>query len=243
MAHRLPKHKDPVVYVYLNVVTEMVYVGSSLYGLDSRHRSHRRAAARHPKLSKFYRALQDWPDEFWERTVLERCTEDQLGAVEDKWTIELNAVDSAVGYNTYLTTHNRPGDVGGQAMQDKVYTAADKLQLALNGLKAINPNATFDDVLTSRQLKQARDDKRAAFRKLTPEQKQQFFIDCGKQGAHFGDTPPDATPEVDKPNTRGSQLNTIIKRTSSPLYGLSPDERREYFRAAGRRGAAKSLVG
>lgn len=127
---------DMVVYMYLNTVTEMTYVGSSMYGLEHRHKAHLKKARAQKHRSRFYKALGAWPDEVWERIVLERCvSEQELDAAETKWVKECHALDNGVGYNTYDARYLRTSVAGGEAMKIREFTKAEKLVKSINGKK------------------------------------------------------------------------------------------------------------
>ena len=125
-----------VVYMYLNIVTEMAYVGSSMYGLEHRHKAHLKKARERPHKSRFYKALLSWPDEFWERVVLERCSSEvELDSRETHWIKECAAYDTGVGYNTHDSQYLRTSIAGGEAMKRREFTDAERAVKSLTGKK------------------------------------------------------------------------------------------------------------
>ena len=214
---------DRVVYVYLNTVTEMVYVGSSQYGLEARHAAHMKAMkTRHH--SRFYRALTDWPPEAWERMVLERCSnEGELSAAERRWIIEMNALDAAVGYNSY--DGNRQVAASLAALKRKVYTPLERAQRKANGLLGAIAHHGAEKVARNRRKSQARQERSAAYAAMTPEERVEFHRHCGKKGF--------TVSQAEKSGPTKAQRQEAWAK-------MTDEERREFFREAGRRGAQRS---
>lgn len=160
--------------MYLNQITEMVYIGSSKYGLAYRHKQHLKIC-KQDKKSKFHKALSLWPIELWDIFVLEHCnSESELDAAETKWIKECNALDSNVGYNSYDSRYLRSAIAGGEAMKKRIFTEEERnLKSEIGKLGAKLRQHTSNP----------KEKKVSAFSLLTPEEKSEFFRNCGKKGA------------------------------------------------------------
>lgn len=210
---------DMVVYMYLNTITERVYIGSAKYGLAYRHKQHLKCM-RSKRQSRFYKALASWPADCWERVVLEGCnTEEELDAAEKRWIAECCALDEAVGYNTYDSRYLRSSIAGGRAMQAREFTQAEREVKAVCGARATDPSATIESV-------KAKKAKRSAFKLLSPAEQQEFFRRAGQRGLEAARNKSAGEP------TRGER--------KAAFATMSPDERKAFFSECGRRGAAKS---
>lgn len=171
---------DRVVYMYLNTVTELVYVGSSLYGIEYRHRHHMRTVrSSKARKCRFHRALAEWPEELWVRVVLERCAdEEQLDAAERRWISTCCSLDAGVGYNTYDAHYMRQAVAGGEAMRRRGWSEEERVSLAERGrlgglIKALQKSPARVE----------RERKRAEFAAMTDEQRREYFRECGRRGA------------------------------------------------------------
>lgn len=166
--------------MYLNLVTEMIYVGASLYGLEYRHRQHLKAASL-GKSSRFYRALFRWPDWAWERVVLERCsTVEELDAAEKRWVDECSAMDDGVGYNTYDARYLKTAIAGGEAMKAREFSPAERESLSKRGKLGADKNEEVNGHTFVNKK------KRESFAALSEEEQRDFFRQCGQKGAEHG---------------------------------------------------------
>ncbi len=175
---------DMVIYMYINTVTEMVYIGSSMYGLEHRHKRHLKESTRPDvKKSRFYKALTSWPAEFWEMIVIERCsTERKLDRAEAKWIAECSALNASVGYNTYDSRYLRSAIAGGEAMKQKQFSPESRLKLSLSGKKGA-AKRTSNMSLASQEKITKRKSEKTKFASMTPEEKREQFREWGRKGA------------------------------------------------------------
>jgi predicted Fe-S protein YdhL (DUF1289 family) len=212
---------DMVVYMYLNIVTEKVYIGSSMYGLEYRHRSHTKHSKKVNRKSRFYKALSSWPDELWERVVLQRCSsQEELDAAEKTWIAECSALDEGVGYNTYDAQYLRMAIAGGEAMKRRVFSdeeCALKAEYGRMGGVAKDKNASQEHL----EKKRLREEKRARWVAMSDEERSAFYSECGKKGADFGRA-------------------TKKPKRATTFSLMSKEEQRAYFSECGKRGAGKA---
>lgn len=96
-----------VVYMIINNVNDMVYVGQTTGSLSERMSDHRGAAKRgHTGL--LYRDIRECGWDAFDVVVLERCdTIEQLNAYERVWIEETSACEHGVGYNQRDGGHNK----------------------------------------------------------------------------------------------------------------------------------------
>lgn len=166
-----------VVYMYLNTVTEMSYVGSSLYGLEHRHRRHLKDSQSPKKKSRFHRALADWPIECWELVVLERCnTEVELDAAETRWIAECHSLSEGIGYNTYDSRYLRTAIAGGEAMKRRTFTPEERVIKSICGKKGSDSNEARHGHTFTNKI------RRKKFAEMSTEERHEFFKECGRRG-------------------------------------------------------------
>lgn len=156
---------DPmVVYMLLNRVNDMVYVGQTTKPLNARLTEHRGAAKR-GRRGLLYDDIRACGWDAFEAVVLERCeTIEQLNAYERLWIEETSACDHGVGYNQREGGHNKRLSEGARrACREAGRRGASQ--------RAQDP---------TRRRVQALD-------ALTPEQRREFFRECGKKGGRRRD--------------------------------------------------------
>lgn len=177
--------------MYLNLITEKVYVGSTLYGLAHRHKGHLKSAAQAGDKSKFHRALADWSDdEYWDVVILQRCsTVEELDAAEKFWISETHALDDSVGYNTYSSTYLRSSVAGAEAMKRKRFTAEERANRSAAGKLGAEAKAYL------RSLLPAKLEEKKRFKDMTREEQSAYLSAAGKKGAAKVKRRADMTPE------------------------------------------------
>ncbi len=175
---------DQVIYMYLNTITEMVYIGSSMYGLPHRHKRHIKDAFQKEKKSHFHKALSSWSDECWERLILERChSEEELDSAETRWIAECHALDENVGYNTYDARYLRSAIAGGEAMKRRSFSAEECVVKSENG--------KLDGKLGTARARElpgvtyVNDIRKKKFAAMTLDEQREFFRECGKREHHM----------------------------------------------------------
>lgn len=180
LEHMTNRHPiDMVVYMYLNTVTEMTYVGSSKYGLEHRHRRHLKDMKTRRR-SRFYNALTEWPECFWDRVILEQCsTEAELDAAEKRWIAECCALEPGVGYNSY-DGRRSSSSMGGASMQKRSFTPAERQVLSAAGKKGAETRYGAENIASRRR---AKEQKRATFAAMSAKERAAFFRESGKKGA------------------------------------------------------------
>lgn len=119
-----PARKDLVLIVYmlLNTVTELCYVGATTNTLDDRW--HRHLKETRGRVGRLGQALLDWDVEVWTRVVLCYCYDElELSAAEQAWQQMTCCFEPAVGYNDnhdpYIATI-KAGRKGGDPLKADV---------------------------------------------------------------------------------------------------------------------------
>ena len=92
-----------LVYLLLNTVTEMAYVGLTTGRMRDRLKQHVRHTRGDPRVGQLYDDLRAWPFECWEAVVLERADSlDALLDAERRWILKLETHLPGVGYNVMV---------------------------------------------------------------------------------------------------------------------------------------------
>ena len=116
-----------LVYMLLNTVTEMVYVGATDKTLDARWKRHIKDSR--SGTSRLQQALRDWHPDMWLPVTLVNCYDlNELSAAETAWITLTDARNINIGYNDNRTTYAtsaKNGTLGGDPT--KVLGAGSKL--------------------------------------------------------------------------------------------------------------------
>lgn len=149
-----------VVYMLLNSVNDMVYVGQTTKPLNVRLTEHRGAAKR-GNAGLLYVDVRECGWDVFEVVVLERCdTIEQLNAYERLWIKETSACDHGVGYNQRDGGHNK-------RLTEETRAACREAGRRGATQKAKDPKKRRDSALDGK----------------TPEERREFFRECGRKGA------------------------------------------------------------
>lgn len=107
------------VYMIMNTVTEMAYVGQTGKKVSQRYSRHWDDAKK-GSLSPLHVAMREWPDaSMWEAVTLETCeTQDDLDAAEKRWQSTCNTCDPGVGYNSRMEWGVREDDVSHRGIRE-----------------------------------------------------------------------------------------------------------------------------
>lgn len=167
-----------LVYMLLNVVTELAYVGQTNHSLHARVREHW-AAAKSGSPSRIHEAMRDWDDPcFWEAVVLQICYDQrQLDLAEAVWQASTNVLLGGVGYNSRR-----------ENVDDKL-TASSPLSSKRTGSPVMGLSEDEAREWYREQGRKGGDPITAKVKSgsplagLTPEQRREFFREAGKRGA------------------------------------------------------------
>lgn len=183
-----------LIYMLLNTVTERAYVGQTHHSLEHRVKDHF-DAARHGSTSMLHETMRLWNEQcYWDAVVLQVCYDQrQLDIAEAAWQRACHVLEPGVGYNArrenlenrrgpgYVMTSTKPNSpIAGMSEDEaRAWYREQGMKGAQYGARATN--AVNQPQRSPKRLEQER--RRAEFAAMTPEQRREYFRECGRRGA------------------------------------------------------------
>jgi group I intron endonuclease len=112
----LPCDRKALIYLITNVKTGKSYIGKTLTTLNSRWRAHVRCAKFQQNNMLIARSIGQHGEEYFERSILEECTEKNYSEKETYWIKLLKTHVSEGGYNL---TYGGDGGLTGYKFSDE----------------------------------------------------------------------------------------------------------------------------
>ena len=166
-----------LVYMFLNTVTQKVYVGATDKTLDDRWKSHLKSAAGGSNY-RFHRALREWPEEVWLQVVLANCYSiEELSSAETWWIATTAASDDGVGYNSPASCPYATSVANGRK------SAAPKLPKKQSPLKDLTPEQRSEWFREQGKKGGAHGSKGARPRAEMTEAEREKYREWGRKGA------------------------------------------------------------